>query len=113
MLRIDGAFWIDRDEAPSRAAGWSYAEALRWCLSQGKRLPTEPEWEAAARSGIARDLEGRTAEWTATPGSEPDTRVVRGGHWRLPPGAASTEPREELPIGRRRPTLGVRCAKSD
>jgi len=113
MIRIDGAFWIDRDEAPSRAAGWSYPEALRWCLSQGKRLPTEPEWEAAARSGIARDLEGRTAEWTATPGAEPDTRVVRGGHWRLPPGEASTAPREELPIGRRRPTLGVRCARSD
>ena len=112
MIRIDGA-WIDRDEGPARAAGWSYPEALRWCLQQGKRLPTEAEWEAAARSGLARDLDGRTAEWTATPGAEPDTRVVRGGHWRLPPGEARTELREELPIGKRRPTLGVRCAKSD
>jgi serine/threonine-protein kinase len=109
----EGRFWIDRDEAPARAAGWTYAEALRWCLGQGKRLPTEAEWEAAAGTGAARDFDGRTSEWTATPGREEDHRVVRGGHWRLPPGAASVSVREELPIGRRRPTLGARCASSD
>jgi serine/threonine-protein kinase len=115
MVRVEGPegeFWIDLDEAPARSAGWSYPEALRWCLARGKRLPTEAEWEAAAAAGAGRDLDGRTAEWTATEGAEEDTRVVRGGHWRLPPGEASAAAREEVPLVRRRPTLGVRCARS-
>jgi hypothetical protein len=115
MVRVDGAagpFWIDRDEGPGRSGGWSYPDALRWCLARGKRLPTEKEWSAAAARNAGRDFDGRTAEWTATPGAAEDTRVVRGGHWMLPPGVAKPSAREELPIGRRRPTLGFRCASS-
>jgi formylglycine-generating enzyme required for sulfatase activity len=133
-------FWIDRDEAPARASGWSYLEALSWCLRQGKRLPSEDEWEVAgggrlfpwgdepdpsraacqgsrepnprdvSRHGV-RGLAGHRAEWTATPGpAGPDYRVARGGHWASPIEGCTLFARQELPVTRRLPTLGFRCA---
>ena len=135
-------FWIDRDEAPPRAAGYAYLDALGYCLKQGKRLPSEEEWEAAsggrlfpwgespdasraACGGIrgpnaldvspwgCRDMAGGLAEWTASPGRlEPDRRVVRGGRWTHPIEKCTCYAREEVATTRRSPMLGVRCASS-
>ncbi len=111
MLRIGDA-WIDRDEAPARPGGYSYLEALASCLRAGKRLPTEEEWEAGVRAGC-RDMADHLAEWTATEGrGGPDTRVVRGGHGLSPAERRTVRERQELPVTRRAPTLGFRCATS-
>jgi len=135
-------FWIDRGEAGGRASGYSYLEALAFCLSRGKRLPTEDEWEIAGGGGIfpwgsepdpsraacqgdrfpnsrdvsrfgVRDLAGLRAEWTATEGRlGPGHRVVRGGHWESPIEGCTLFERREFPVQRRLPTLGFRCASS-
>jgi tRNA A-37 threonylcarbamoyl transferase component Bud32 len=135
-------FWIDRDEAPGRAGGYSYLDALTYCLRQGKRLPTEDEWEVASGGRLfpwgdepdasrascggrrgpnprdaspagCRDMAGNLAEWTASPGRlDPDHRVVRGGHWLEPIENCTCYAREEVAPTRRHPTLGVRCASS-
>lgn len=112
MVRIGGV-WIDRDEAPGRPGGYSFVDALQHCLRAGKRLPTEVEWAAAAQAGLCRDMEGRMSEWTSTPGAAPDHAVVRGGHGLLPAAGRTPEAREELPVTRRRPTLGFRCARAE
>lgn len=135
-------FWIDRFEAPARSAGYSYLDALAYCLRQDKRLPTEEEWEAAAGGRLfpwgeeadpsrascsgrrghnprdrsphgCQDMGGNLAEWTATPGEiVPESRVVRGGDWQSGLEGCTTWARREVPVGRRFPTLGVRCARS-
>jgi formylglycine-generating enzyme required for sulfatase activity len=104
-----GEFWIDRDEAPARAGGYSYLDAVAGCLRQGKRLPTEEEWMAAAGSGCL-GMEDRLAEWTATSGrAGDDVRVVRGGNGLDPPERRTIHERSEVPVTKRAPTLGYRC----
>ncbi len=89
-------FWIDR-QPRSRASGglagnaegeadgpyltavsWNEASAL--CRETGLRLPTEFEWEAAARAGVI-ETDSRVLEWTSSwyqpyPGND-----FREGHY--------------------------------
>jgi tRNA A-37 threonylcarbamoyl transferase component Bud32 len=135
-------FWIDLREVPARAGGYSYLDGLAFCLKQGRRLPTEEEWEAATGGQLfpwgeapdpsrtacegtrgpnprdlspfgCRDLAGNLAEWTSTPGrTNPATRVVRGGHWQSPIEQCTSYARQEVAVTKRAPTLGFRCASS-
>jgi formylglycine-generating enzyme len=55
----------DRDDHPINCVDW--AQSSNYCRVQGKRLPTEEEWEWAARGGSA----GRTYPWgDAAPDSQ-------------------------------------------
>lgn len=64
---IDVHFIPDEVLAPWPALYVTWEEASAFCQAQGKRLPTEAEWEKAARG-----LEGRAFPW----GQEPPTEAL-------------------------------------
>ena len=156
-------YWIDREEVtigavryslgdpkaggvkgdipatPARVVTW--AQADRVCREQGKRLPTEVEWEAAALStpqdptkatlkgakpplpvaqqkdcsadGLC-DMLGSVLEWTSTDGAKAATKVVRGASFQVSPTAgwqASIHFRAAVPAAQGDIEVGFRCVK--
>lgn len=114
------------DDAP--ALGLTFAEATAFCawLVPGGRLPTEEEWETAARvHGDA--MLGRGWEWTSSvmrayPGAAalpPDAaryRVIRGGAPETPPALLAPSLRgyaDSAATRREVSRTGVRCAVDD
>ena len=115
---------------PINCVDW--AMAARFCEARGERLPTEAEWEVAARlpdAGV-RDLVGNVREWTADwfapyaaagatfevdPRGPKDgiERVARGGAFDLEAGAP-LRPSLRYPTdpALRSYRIGFRCAKS-
>ncbi|MBA3459797.1 MAG: protein kinase [Deltaproteobacteria bacterium] len=158
-----GEYWIDRVEVslevvrailadpeaagvkgdapglPARNVTWAQANAV--CRAQRKRLPTELEWEAAARTtpqdpsaaalmrGTAKltsterkecsdaglcDMLGSVLEWTSTDGPKRGTKIVRGASFTVSPDAgwaASIHFRTAIPAGRGDAEVGFRCVK--
>jgi formylglycine-generating enzyme required for sulfatase activity len=114
------AFQIDRLPMAPPATGISHGEAERYCRNRGERLPTEFEWEVAARSADVV-VGSPPLEWTSSwylpyPGNRrPEVeygetfRVVRGAS-----AEAGIGPRQRrfMPPDQRSPRLGFRCARS-
>lgn len=123
---------IARNEPRRLACHISFHEAEAYATSQGARLPSEAEWEAAATASGARlGGVGEVWEWTSTvldgyPGFAPypyreysevffkrGYQVLRGGSWAAHPRVATRTFRNwDLPE-RRQIFAGLRLAKDE
>ena len=102
------------------ASDVTYREAIRYCSSVGKRLPTEFEWEIAAQSNAFSV--GSVAEWTTSwyqpyPGNRQPEREY-GTRYRVVRGYDSERnfdrySRSFMSDPERAPEVGFRCAETD
>ncbi|MGK7862287.1 ergothioneine biosynthesis protein EgtB [Falsiroseomonas sp. E2-1-a4] len=113
---------------PVRHISWYEADAFaRWC---GKRLPTEQEWEAAAKLPGFAEAEGVAWQWTGSayrpyPGFRPwegavgeyngkfmvNQMVLRGGSLATAPGHSRASYRNFFPPDARWQFTGLRLAE--
>ena len=124
-------FWDSAAPPQAPVQHVSYHEAEAYARWAGKRLPTEPEWEKAAKTvgGELEHLTGAVWQWTSSffdgyPGFSAfpyleysevffgeEYRVLRGGSWVTDPLVARPTFRNwDLPQ-RRQIFSGLRCAR--
>jgi gamma-glutamyl hercynylcysteine S-oxide synthase len=132
----DGSEWLRNrfgvvepvraDEPVMHVCFWEAEAFARWA---GKRLPTEPEWENAARAGELEHATGAVWQWTSSffepyPGFQPfpyreysevffgdEFRMLRGGSYLTDPLVARQSFRNWDYPQRRQIFSGIRCAR--
>jgi dimethylhistidine N-methyltransferase len=129
VMTLNGRLPIDPAEPVVHV---SYYEAAAYAAWAGRRLPTEAEWEAAARApgaGGLRQLQGHVWQWTSSayaayPGFKPgpgalgeyngkfmiNQMVLRGGCSATPPGHTRATYRNFFAPGKRWAFSGLRLA---